>query len=211
MEKVKVHSLQGQIVEELDLPKNLEGPVNSAILWQGIRMYLANQRQGTADTKTRGEVSGGGKKPWRQKHTGRARQGSIRSPIWRKGGIVFGPHPREYRYSLPENIRRRALVESLRDKVAQQAILAVENFEGLQPKTKVIEELLSRIPNNEKKREGKTLFVVDRPDRSLVRITRNLKSVTVKPVSDLTCYDVLKHARLVFTRSGLKGLEAFVG
>ncbi|MBI3614945.1 MAG: 50S ribosomal protein L4 [Candidatus Omnitrophica bacterium] len=205
MPEIDLHNLEGQKIGSLPLPKSLEGPADKAVLWQAVRMYLANQRQGTADTKTRGEVSGGGKKPWAQKHTGRARAGSIRSPLWRGGGIVFGPHPREYRYQLPAQIRRKALVESLKAKVSDQAVKAVESFEQLQPKTKALGRLLQ-----EMKVEKGALLVTDRPSPLLVRISRNLPRVAVKPASDLNCYDVLSHHQMVVTSEGLKQLEARV-
>ena len=205
MSQINVHNLEGKVVGTVMLPKTLEGKIDKAILWQAVRMYLANRRQGTANTKTRGEVRGGGKKPWAQKHTGRARHGSIRSPIWRKGGIVFGPHPREHRYSLPEQLRRRALVESLKVKIADDAILAVETLEGLAPKTKALHQLLGHI-----KIVGKVLVVIDQPSALLARISRNLENVRVTPASDLNCYDVLNHPRMVFTSAGLKQLETML-
>ena len=166
-------------------------------------MHLANQRQGTADTKRRGEVRGGGKKPWRQKHTGRARAGSIRSPIWRKGGIVFGPHPREYRYALPEKLRRLALLNSLRDKFSSQAVMVIQGLDGLTPKTKALAGLLRKLQV-----EKKALLVVERPAPTWNRISRNLYGVEVRPVSDLTCYDVLASDKLVVTAEAFKQLEA---
>ncbi len=205
MPAIELHNLQGKVIGTLDLPPVLEGPINKEVLWQGVRMYLANKRQGTADTKTRGEVSGGGKKPWAQKHTGRARAGSIRSPLWRKGGIVFGPHPREYRYELPAQLRRKALLSSLRSKVTDNAVLAVETLEGLEPKTKALSQLLKQI----KAADG-ALVIVDRPSPLLARISRNIPAVDVKPASDVNCYDVLGHSRLVVTTAGLKQLEGLL-
>ncbi len=206
MAQIDLHNLEGQKIGSVDLPKSLEGPADKALLWQAVRMYLANRRQGTAQTKTRGEVSGGGKKPWAQKHTGRARHGSIRSPIWRKGGVVFGPHPRDHRYHLPEQIRRQALVESLKAKVSDQAVTAVETLEGLQPKTKALGRLLEQL-----KAERGALVVTDKANALLARISRNIPKVQVKPASDLNCYDVLAHSRLVVTSAGLKQLEGMVG
>jgi large subunit ribosomal protein L4 len=188
------------------VPESLEGPVENAVLWQAIRMYLANQRQGTADTKRRGEVRGGGKKPWKQKHTGRARQGSIRSPLWRKGGIVFGPHPREYRYHLPDRLLRKALVASLRVRHRDGAVVAVDTLDLLTPKTKAFSHFLKQIHAT----EG-ALLVVDQPSPLLSRACRNIPRVQVKPVSDLTCYDVLNHSKLVITTAGLKRLEVLGG
>src|SRR3989338_8710516 len=103
--EIQLFDLEGKAVGSVQVPAALEGPVNEAVLWQAVRMYLANRREGNAETKTRGQ-SGGGRKPWKQKHTGRARAGSTRSPIWRGGGVVFGPHPHDFRYELPANVRK---------------------------------------------------------------------------------------------------------
>ena len=205
MPTIQLHNQQGQVIGTLELPKSLEGDVNRSVIWQAVRMYLANQRQGTADTKTRGEVSGGGKKPWAQKHTGRARAGTIRSPLWRKGGIVFGPHPREHRYHVPAQIRREALIASLRAKVGSNAVLAVESLEGLTPKTKALAQLLDRM-----KASPSALLVVDQHNPLLARISRNMRKVSVKSAADLTCYDVLAYSRLVLTGTGLKKLEGLI-
>ncbi len=207
MPEIQLVNLEGKVVGAVPTPQPLEGPVNEAVLWQAVRMYLANQRQGTSETKTRGQVSGGGKKPWRQKHTGRARAGSSRSPIWRKGGIVFGPHPREHRYALPDKLRRTALVNSLRDKFSSQAVTVVQGgLEGLSPKTKVLAQLL-----REMHAEKKVLLVVEGVAPTLLRISRNLSDVQVRTASDLTCYDVLASDKLVVTSEALKRLEALSG
>ncbi len=205
MAEIRLHNLEGKVVGSIPVPKHLEGPVETPLLWAAVRNHLANRRQGTADTKTRGEVRGGGKKPWRQKHTGRARAGSTRSPLWRKGGVVFGPHPRDYRYRLPEQIRRRALVESIKAKVSEEAVAAVETWEGLGPKTKGLSEFLKKIQVS-----GGALLVVDRPDATLTRIARNLRKVDVKPVSDLNSYDLLVHPKIVFTQEGWKQIQEMV-
>ncbi len=200
--EVKLYDAQGKAVGRAELPKVLDGPVNRPILWQAVRMYLANRRQGTADTKRRGEVRGGGRKPWRQKHTGRARAGSIRSPLWRKGGIVFGPHPREHRYELPERIRREALIHSLRAKVRGQGLAVVETLEGLAPKTKELAGLLEKMEAC-----CGALVVVDSPSPMLARISRNIPKVIVRPASDLSCYEVLASPKVVVTSAAWKQME----
>ena len=202
MPEVKVHNLEGKVVRSVAVPKGLEGPVNRALLWQAMKTYLGNQRQGNADTKRRGEVSGGGKKPWKQKHTGRARAGTIRSPLWRKGGIVFGPHPRDYRSGLPAGLKRQALVSSLRAKVSDEAVSVVESFEGMQPKTKVLAELLKKIDAG----QG-ALVVVDRASPDLLRASRNLRKVIIRPAAELNCYEVLASRKLVLTAEALRQLE----
>ena len=202
--EIQVVDLEGKAVGSVQVPAALEGPVNEAVLWQAVRMYLANRREGNAETKTRGQVRGGGKKPWKQKHTGRARAGSTRSPIWRGGGVVFGPHPHDFRYELPANVRKVALVNSLRDKVSSQAVVVLKSFEGIAPKTKALALLLRKL-----QAERKALLVVEKPSSDLVRISRNLAGVmAVKPASDLTCYDVLSPTELVVTAEAFKGWEA---
>ena len=205
MEQIQLYNLEGKVIGSLTVPDLLEGPVNKALLWQVVRHYLANQRQGTAQTKTRGQVRGGGKKPWAQKHTGRARQGTIRSPLWRKGGVVFGPHPREYRYTLPIKVKRDALVESLKTKVNGKSVIAVESLDGLEPKTKALHLFLNRV--NVK---SGALLVVDQPNKLLSRISRNLPRVHVRPAADLTCYEVMAHRAVVVTTEGLKKLEGIL-
>ena len=202
MPDIQLFDLEGKVIGSIQVPAVLEGPVNEAVLWQAVRMYLANQREGNADTKRRGEVRGGGKKPWKQKHTGRARAGSIRSPIWRKGGIVFGPHPRDYRYELPASVRKVALVNSLRDKVSSQSVAAVQGLEGIAPKTKALAQVLKKL-----QAEAKALLVVEKASSELLRISRNLCGVMVRPASDVTCYDVLAATKLVVTAGALKQWE----
>lgn len=203
MSDIQLYNKEGALVGTLDLPKTLEAPAEKAILWQAIRMYLANQREGNADTKRRGEVRGGGKKPWAQKHTGRARAGTIRSPLWRKGGVVFGPHPREYRYELPQKIRRAALLQSVRAKVETKNLIGVESLEGLPSKTKALAELLKKI-----KVEAGAVVVIEESSPFLFRVSRNLPNVVVRVAKDLNCYEVLRFPHLVVTTAGLKKLEA---
>lgn len=206
MAGLDLYSAEGKVIGSVPLPKILEGEVNRPLLWQAVRQHLANQRQGNADTKMRGEVRGGGKKPWRQKHSGRARAGSNRSPLWRKGGIVFGPHPREYRYELPQQIRKNALVSSLRAKAADQGMTVVQSFEALEPKTKALVRFLKQVGAGER-----TLVVVEKQTAGLARISRNLRKVFVRAASDLTCYDVLACRKLVLTAEALKQLEGLQG
>lgn len=201
--KMELYSAQGKVVGSVPVPKVLEGPVNRAVLWQVVRQFLANQRQGNAETKTRGQVRGGGKKPWKQKHTGRARAGTIRSPLWRKGGVVFGPHAREYRYELPETIRRAALVNSLRAKVGSQDVTVVESLDGVEPKTKALDQLLKQIQS-----DGGTLVVVEKSSPLLARISRNIPKVAVRPAADLNCYEVLASRKILVTAAALKQLAA---
>ncbi|MGB9716093.1 MAG: 50S ribosomal protein L4 [Thermodesulfovibrionales bacterium] len=171
-------------------------PVNEPLLHDYIVNFLANQRQGTHATKTRGLVSGGGRKPWRQKHTGRARAGSIRSPLWRGGGIVFGPQTRDYSYSLPKKVKRIALKTALSLKMSDGAITVIDRFTLEKPKTK---ELISTLKNFGLQRE-KVLIITPEDDQVLTLSARNIPGVKVVRVSDLNPYDVLAHSRILMTK-----------
>lgn len=202
--ETKLLNAKGEEVGKISLKDEIFGvKPRKGLLHEFTTIYLQNQRLGTAHTKTRSDVSGGGHKPWKQKHTGRARAGSIRSPIWRKGGIVFGPHPREYRYELPTALRRSALVHSLRAKVGDQGVAVIESMDGVAPKTKALALLLKQT-----KGHGGTLLVVERPSPMLVRISRNIPKVAVRPASDLNCYEVLASRNLLVTSAALKQLAA---
>lgn len=203
---MELFNLEGKVVGSIPVPKVLEGVVNKAVLWQVVRQRLANERQGNADTKRRGEVRGGGKKPWRQKHSGRARAGTIRSPLWRKGGVVFGPHPREYRYELSQHMKRTALLHSLRAKLSSQEVAIVQGLDGIEPKTRILARLLRQVGA-----QKKTLVIVDKSAPVLVRISRNIRGVMIRPASDLSCYDVLASHKLVVTAEALKQLEGLQG
>lgn len=183
-------------------PKIFDGRVNKAVLYQVVKMYEANKRQGTASSKTRAAVAGGGRKPWRQKGTGRARAGSIRSPLWKGGGVVFGPHPRDYSYGLPQNIRREALRSSLNSKYNEKAILVLDEVKIDRPKTKEFKKILSSLKLNEK-----ALFILDEIDENLKLASRNLKEVSLKRAQDLNALDVLKVKKLVLTKQALLILE----
>lgn len=207
MPTVDVKNLAGQVVGTLPLADPVfAGQVKTPLLWETVKGYLANRRQGTASTKTRGDVRGGGRKPWRQKGTGRARQSSIRSPLWRGGGVVFGPHPRDYRVRLPKGLRREALLSSLEAKWRDGAVTVVKDFALSAPKTKVVAQALGAL-----KTSGKTLILVERPDAALARAARNLPGVTVKPSGDATAYDVLAHRHLVMSEGGWQALQALKG
>jgi len=183
-------------------PGVFDGKVNKAVLYQAVKMYEANQRQGNASTKTRAVVSGGGRKPWAQKHTGRARAGSIRSPLWKGGGTIFGPHPRDYSYTLPQNIRREALRSSLNSKYNEKDIVVLDEVRVDNPKTKEFKKVL-----DVNKLSEKALFVLDKIDNNLKLASRNLKNVTLKRADDLNALDVLHTKKLVLTKSALLILE----
>ena len=179
-----------------------DGKVNKAVLYQAVRMYQANQRQGTADTKTRANVRGGGRKPWRQKGTGRARVGSIRSPLWKGGGTVFGPHPRDYSYVLPQKIRNEALKSSLISKHNDKNLVIVENVTVEKPKTKEFKKILADL-----KIDQRVLFVLDKIDNNVKMASNNLKGVSLKRAEDINAFDVLNVNKLVVTKPALAVLK----
>lgn len=204
---VPVVNADGKAVERMTLPsETFEQPVHGASVWQAVRMYLANRRLGLAKTKTRGEVSGGGRKPWRQKHTGRARQGSIRSPQWKGGGKVFGPRPRDYGYALPEKVRRKALISSVTAKLQDGDLLVVDRCELAEPKTKRLVAQLNQIGV-----DGRScLLVMERMDSNLKRAAANLGHVQLARPEQLNAYDVLRQEKLVFTKAALEQFIARV-
>lgn len=202
MAGLPVHNLEGKRVGAADLPKGLEGPVDPGLLWRAVRAHLANRRQGNASTKTRGEVSGGGKKPWRQKHTGRARAGSSRSPLWVKGGVTFGPKPRDHRVKLSRRLRRKALLHALRDRIAEGHLTVLESFDGIEPKTRSLAAGVRRLS------DGKTtLLVAETVSPALKAASRNLAGVRVRSAGEVNCYDILSHACLVATPGAVKHWE----
>jgi large subunit ribosomal protein L4 len=180
-------------------------PVNEAVLHQAVRRQQANDRQGTHDTKTRGEVSGGGKKPWKQKGTGHARQGSIRAPQWRHGGTVFGPHPHTYEQKMPRKQRRLALRSALSVKSQDGAVRVVEEIALEAPKTSVMAALFDQLGAG-----ARTLFVIPEHDLMLEKSTRNLAGVKTILAQNLNCSDVLTADTIVFTRSALTQVEEWL-
>ncbi|MFH1847919.1 MAG: 50S ribosomal protein L4 [Candidatus Omnitrophota bacterium] len=182
-------------------PKIFDGKVNKAVLYHAIKGYQANKRQGSASTKNRGEVSGGGKKPWRQKGTGRARFGSTRNPLWRHGGVIFGPRPRSYTTPIPQKIRKSALKSSLNDKMNTKSLIVVDEIALKKPKTREVAGLLKKL-----KIEGKALFVLDKIDANLKLASRNIRDLTVKSASDISALDVMSHNKMVATKAALEVL-----
>ncbi|MGQ9570823.1 MAG: 50S ribosomal protein L4 [Thermodesulfovibrionales bacterium] len=171
-------------------------PVNETLLHDSVVNFLANQRQGTHATKTRGLVSGGGKKPWRQKHTGRARAGSIRSPLWRGGGIVFGPQTRDYSYNLPKKAKNLALKTALSLKMSDGAITVIDNFSLEKPKTRDLVDILENLGLEKES----VLIITPEHDKVITLSARNIPWVKVVRISDLNPYDVLVHSRVLMTK-----------
>jgi len=200
--KIPLFASDGKALDFLELDKEVfNGRVNKDLLYQASVMYRANMRQGSASTKTRGNVRGGGKKPWRQKGTGRARVASIRNPIWRGGGVVFGPHPRDFRYSLPKKMKRSAFLSSLNAKLKDGSVSALSEIALPAPKTKVVCELLNRLKIKEK-----VLLLVKNADRNLILATRNVRNLTLRNAHEATALDVLLNKRVVMTKEAALSL-----
>ncbi|GIW40116.1 MAG: 50S ribosomal protein L4 [Candidatus Binatia bacterium] len=199
--RVPLRSSDNQVLGEVSLPPAFCGPVRRHLLYEAVKMQLANRRAGTACTKTRGEVRGGGRKPWRQKGTGRARAGSIRSPLWVGGGTVFGPKPRDYSYRMPRTARRAALASALSLKAREDKLLVVENLDLPEIKTKAVVALLERLGVES------GLLVTGEPNETLEKSARNLPRVKVLRVEGINPYDILRYDRLVLTRSALEKLR----
>ncbi len=197
---LSVYDMQGGKIEEVTAFFN--GAIDKPVIAQVVQMYLANKRTGLAATKTRGEVSGGGKKPWKQKGTGRARAGSIRSPLWRHGGVVFGPHPRDFHYLLPAKIRNRALFAALNEKHSNDCIMVVGALKLSQPKSKEIKKMLDAL-----KVSGKAMLVMNTQENDIQRAARNLPYLSLSLAKDLNALDVLSAKKVIFTKDALKTIE----
>jgi len=205
MPTVELLNQKGEVVGELQLREEVFGvEPNRTLMHQAVLSYLANQRQGTHSTKTRGEARGGGRKPWRQKGTGRARQGSIRAPQWVGGGIVFGPRPRDYSFYLSKKERRSALRSALSAKLADGEIKVVEELKLDEPKTKKIEEVLRSIGVVGKK----TLIVTEKADPLVILSARNLPYVVgIVEAKDLNTYDILSVENVIMTKKAVEIVE----
>jgi large subunit ribosomal protein L4 len=198
-----VVNAKNEKVDSLELPEAIFGAtVKTHVLHEVVRMQLAGRRQGTADTKGRSDVSGGGKKPWKQKGTGRARAGSTRSPLWRHGGTIFGPHPRSYAFEVPKAVRRQALLAALTTKAQAGAIRLLESISLEKPSTKQMRGMLQSVGV-----QGKALVVLPARDEVLEKSARNLPEVRVLTVRGLNVYDVLKADMLILTPEGVHTLR----
>ena len=208
MATAKLYSGTGEAKGSVDLPAALFGqPVHKQALYEAVRNYLANQRQGTHDTKTRAEVKASTAKLYRQKGTGRARAGSAGSPTRIGGGVAFGPHPRDYSYTLPRKIKRRALMSALSDRADNERVLVIEDFVMDAPKTQTVAGIL-----NAMKLEGRhTLLVLDTEGDNIYRSARNLKGVRVLRSNELNAYTILWADNLVFTQKALSWAEEVFG
>ncbi len=184
-------------------PEIFEITPNDHALYQAIRVYMANQRQGTHDVKNRSEVRGGGKKPWKQKHTGRARSGSTRNPIWIGGGSIFGPTPHDYVLRLPAKVKKLARKSALSYKAKDQAIVVVEDFTMETPKTKEMAQLLQSLGLNKKK----ILLLTPKANTGVVRSSRNIPKLSVCEADKASTYDIVNHQILLIQKSAIQVLE----
>ena len=202
MPTLDLFNKEGQKVGDIQIDENIFGvEINADAIHQVVVAQLANKRQGTQSAKTRAEVRGGGIKPWRQKGTGRARQGSIRSPQWIHGGIVFAPKPRDYRVSVPKKMRRVALKSALSAKVAENEMIVVDSLEFDAPKTKAMLEVLNAFEAK------KTLIVVAESNENIYKSARNIPGVQVLPVNNLNVYDILKYEKFIVTKDAVSKIE----
>ncbi|MDP2905401.1 MAG: 50S ribosomal protein L4 [Candidatus Omnitrophota bacterium] len=199
-----IYSIEGIETGTIKLDgKIFDGTVNKEAIYQAVVAYRANHRKGLAATKTRGEVSGGGRKPWKQKGTGRARVGSTRSPLWRHGGVVFGPHPKDFSYNLPQKIRALALKSSLNAKVKENNFLVLEDLKLAGPKTKDAAKVLTNL----KLGPGvKTLVLLEKMDKFANMAIRNIACVDVAQAKDANVYEIMSHKKLIITKNGLNGI-----
>ena len=203
MPKVDVYDIKGKKVSDVELAEAIFGiEPNEAIVHSVLVNYLANQRQGTQSTKTRAEVSGGGRKPWRQKGTGRARQGSIRAPQWIKGGIALGPKPRSYKYTVNKKERRLAIKSILSSKVLENNLVVVDKMDVKEIKTKTMVAALDSL-----KVTGKTLIMLPEKNENVQKSARNIEGVKTTLVNTINVYDLLKYNKLVVTLDTVKKLE----
>ena len=203
MPKVDVYNIEGKKISDIELADSVFGiEPNENIVHSVLKNYLANQRQGTQSTKTRAEVSGGGKKPWRQKGTGRARQGSTRAPQWTKGGIALGPKPRSYRYTVNKKEKRLAVKSVLSSKVLEKELTVVDKLELKEIKTKSMVNALAAL-----KVEGKTLIILPENDKNVVMSARNIKDVKTISANNINVFDLLKYSNLILPVDTVKKLE----
>ena len=202
MSVADVFDIEKKKVAEVELNDAVFGAeISEAAIYDVVKMQLASRRSGTSATKGRNDVSGGGKKPWRQKGTGRARSGTSRSPIWRGGGIVFGPQPRDYSYSVPKKVRKKALISALSMKVKEEKMTILQNFPMESISTRAFQKVVNLFGLK------KALFVVDHDDVILMKSSRNLKNVKMIRSEGINVYDVLNYEHLVLLEPSIKKIE----
>ena len=203
MPKVNVYDMAGKVVSEMELSEAVFGiEPNPVVVHQVVVNYLANQRQGTQSTLTRTEVSGGGKKPWRQKGTGHARQGSIRAPQWRKGGIALGPKPRDYSYTLNKKVKRLALKSALSAKVMEQNLIVVDKIDCADYRTKTMVEFLSAVGS-----QKKALIVMPEKNEKVIKSAANIPGVKTALVNTINVYDIVNCDKFIVAKDAIAKIE----
>ena len=203
MPKVSVYDMKGKTVGEIELSDAVFGiEPNQVVLHAAVVNYLANQRQGTQSTLTRAEVSGGGKKPWRQKGTGRARQGSTRSPQWRHGGIAFGPKPRDYRYALNKKVKRLAMLSALSAKAQSGDLIVVDSIETAEYKTKTMVAMLNALGV-----QKKALIVLPEVDAKVIKSAANIPGVQTALTNTINVYDILNCEKFIVSKAAIEKIE----
>ncbi|SHH45734.1 50S ribosomal protein L4 [Tepidibacter thalassicus] len=203
MPKIDVLNINGEKVDEIVLSDNVFGvEINEHVLYEVVKNQLANKRQGTQSAKTRSEVRGGGRKPWRQKGTGRARHGSIRSPQWIGGGTVFAPKPRNYRYTLPKKVRRLAMKCALSSKVQNGELIVLDSLNMDAPKTKEFAKILANLKVNKK-----ALVVLGDKNENVIKSARNIQGVQTALVNTINVYDILKYDAFIITKDAVQKVE----
>ena len=201
--EIPVYSKEGEKIDNLQLDdKVFGGPIRNKLLRDAVTMYEANKRQGTACTKTRGEVAGGGRKPWVQKHTGRARAGSIRSPLWKGGGVSHGPKPRDYSFSIPKKARKLALYTALSAKVRDNELVVIDNLNFDIPKTKQMVGILKALNID----NSSCLIVIPKANENVWKSARNIPSVKIMTSTELNAYEILRPKKVLLTKEALSSI-----
>ncbi len=204
MAKLNILDMAGKETGSIELKDSVFAiEPNKAVMAEAILNELSNVRRGTAKAKTRGEVSGGGRKPWKQKGTGRARQGSIRAVQWRKGGIAHGPKVRDYSYKLPDKVKKLAYRSILSDKLNGKAIIVVSEITIDKPRTKTMIEMLKNL-----KADGKALIIIGTPNEKVKKSVSNIENAKLIHLNNINCHDLMNHQKLVFTKDAISALDA---
>ena len=207
MPKIDIYNVSGERIGEVTLSSKVFGTkVNEALLYEALKAQASSRRRGTASTKERAQVRGGGRKPWRQKGTGRARAGSIRSPIWKGGGTTFGPRPRDYSYSLPRKAKRKAIKSALSAKFKEKEILILDRMDLQEAKTKKMASILVNLRSGKK-----PLLVIEEGNEMVRRAARNIEGVKIISPNSLNLYDLLNHNKLILTKEALAKIEEHLG
>lgn len=201
MAKLAVYNTKGKESEKIDIPDNFSERVNTRVIHSAVLMYQAALRQGNASTKERGEVSGGGRKPHRQKGSGRARAGSTRSPLWVGGGVAFGPKPRDFSYSVPKKVKVAALRESLKAKYQDEQLFCLDDIKEKMTKTKDFASILKSLNI-----KGKVVGILDGSDESIVLASRNIRNFSIRRAQDLNAYDVMRNKNVLVSKTAIQNL-----